>query len=68
MEALLCVRAAAADGHDADASSTYVHREGPNNEAIACIECQNDAKFTIRFCVKQMNDLEVLGFFIYADG
>jgi hypothetical protein len=39
------------------------HREGPNNEAIACIECQSDAKFAIRFCVKQMNDLEHLGFF-----
>lgn len=44
------------------------HREGPNNEAIACIECQSDAKFTIRFCVKEMNDLELLGFFIYVDG
>jgi hypothetical protein len=44
------------------------HKEGPNNEAIAYIECQSDAKFTIRFCVKQMNDLELLGFFIYVDG
>jgi hypothetical protein len=44
------------------------HREGPNNEAIAFIECQSDAKFAIKFCVKQMNDLEHLGFFIYVDG
>jgi len=41
------------------------YREGPNNEGVACIQCQRDAKFTIRFSVNQTDEL---GFFIYFDG
>jgi hypothetical protein len=43
------------------------NREGDNNEAIAHIKCQSNARFTINFLVQERSDFETLGFFIYID-